>query len=273
MPIADSVAGWPTDDVFVDPSPELVAGSDVDALILALPNGLSHEYLDVIDPSTVVVDLSADHRFDDDWAYGLPELGRDQVVGQRRIANPGCYATSAMVALAPIADDLAGEPSAFGVSGYSGAGTDPSPKNDPEVLRDNVMPYRITGHVHEREIGHRLGNSIRFAPSVAPFERGLVVTMLASLRNATDGEDLRRRYEERFGAEPLIQIRDEAPLPRDASGRPHAIVGGFSVDEADPHRIGVVVALDNLLKGAASQATQNLNLALGIDELAGIELD
>jgi N-acetyl-gamma-glutamyl-phosphate reductase len=269
-PIGDAVPGWQGDGVFVEPSPDLATTSGADVIVLALPNGVSDDYLAVIDADTVVVDLSADHRFDSSWVYGLAELGRGDIAGARRIANPGCYATAAMLGLDPLVADLAAMPAAFGVSGFSGAGTDPSPKNDPAVLRDNVMPYKITGHVHEREIGHQLGSAVRFAPSVASFERGLVVTILAELREPTSVEELRERYLSRYGTARLIEIVEEAPLPRDVSGTPGVHIGGFSVDDRDTRRIGVVAALDNLLKGAASQALQNINLACGFPETAGL---
>lgn len=269
--IADAVPGWEGTDAFISPEPGMdLSGADV--VVLALPNEVSEEYLPSIGRDTVVVDLSADHRFDEEWAYGLPELRRAELAGATRIANPGCYATAAMLGLAPLRDDLAAAPAVFGVSGFSGAGTDPSPKNDPEVLRDNVMPYGITGHVHEREVAFQLGRPIRFAPSVASFERGLVVTVLADLESPVTRVELSARYIDRYGGAPLIEIAEAAPLPRDAAGRVGAIVGGFSVDAEEPRHVGVVVALDNLLKGAASQAIQNVNLALGLDELTGLGL-
>ena len=269
-PLTDSVPSWSGDDVFIEATPAAIAERDADVLVLALPNGLSEEYLPLIDDEVVVVDLSADHRFDSAWVYGLPELHRGDLPGATRIANPGCYATATMLALDPIAAILDVEPSAFGVSGYSGAGTDPSPKNDQTVLRDNVMPYQLTGHIHEREITHQLGRGVRFAPSVAPFERGLVVTVLAELHQSTDVESLAERFESHYHGDGLIEIKSEAPLPRDVAGRVGASIGGFSVDPTDQRRIGVAVALDNLLKGAASQAVQNINLACGLAELVGL---
>ena len=269
-PIRDSVPAWSGDEVFVDATPQALADLEADVFILALPNGLSDQYIPMIDAQAVVVDLSADHRFDDAWAYGLPELSRDDLPGAHRIANPGCYATATMLALAPIASLLETEPSAFGVSGYSGAGTDPSPKNDPDLLRDNLLPYQLTGHVHEREITHQLGRPVRFAPSVAAFERGLVVTVLAQMSQPTDTESLANMFHSRYTTDPLIEIKNETPQPRDAAGRIEATIGGFAVDPIDQHRIGVVVALDNLLKGAASQAVQNINLACRFESLAGL---
>ncbi len=268
--LSEAVPDWSGEQVFIDASPVTVAAQGADVVVLALPNGYSAEYLAAIASDTVVVDLSADHRFDDDWIYGLPELHRGDLSGATRIANPGCYATAAMLALAPVASMLAAEPSVFGVSGYSGAGTEPSPKNDEALLRDNVMPYHLAGHMHEREISHQFGRRVRFAPSVAPFERGLVATVLAELAGPTDVGSLLGRYSTHFDDDPLIAVQPDVPLPRDAAGWVGATIGGFSVDADDPRRVGIAVTLDNLLKGAASQAVQNINQACGLADLAGL---
>lgn len=131
-----------------------LARQGADAFVLALPNGKSAECMAAIDAAgtqPVVVDLSADHRFDPAWHYGLPELTRAAAAGRRRIANPGCYASAMQFAIAPVRDLVDGPVQCFGVSGYSGAGTTPSDRNDPAKLRDNLMPYGLVGHVHERE--------------------------------------------------------------------------------------------------------------------------
>ena len=240
--------------------------------VLALPNGLAAPWVAAIDraaPGAVIIDLSADHRFDAAWAYGLPELRRKSLLGARRVANPGCYATGAQLALAPIVDLLAGPASVFGVSGYSGAGTTPSPKNDPERLRDNLMPYSLTGHTHELEIRWQLGHKVDFMPHVAPFFRGITLTVSARLARPLAKSELAARYHERYAFEPMVRVTDDIPLVRDAAHRHIATVGGFAVDATDGHVV-VVATLDNLLKGAATQAVQNMNLACGEDELAGL---
>lgn len=271
-------AGQPVRGVFTElsttlafamPSPEAVAALDVDAVVLALPNGLSDDYAAALRSDVVAVDLSADHRFDPAWAYGLPELFRETLRGARRIANPGCYATAAQLALHPLKDQLVDAPRIFGVSGYSGAGTTPSPRNDPERLRDNLMPYGLVGHVHEREIGHRLGRAVRFMPHVAPFFRGITLTIDVTSDRAFDAEELRELFRERYRREPLVVVTDEAPLVRDNAGQHHAAIGGVTVDGA---RAVMVATIDNLLKGAATQALQNLSLALGHDEHGGLEV-
>jgi len=155
---------------------DAVAAKGVDAVILALPNGLAAPFVAAIQaarPETVIVDLSADYRFDGQWYYGLPELTRGRYQGQKHISNPGCYATAMQLAIHPLLDLLAGPPQCFGVSGYSGAGTSPSDKNNPELLADNLMPYSLTNHMHEREVcarfSHRL--AVRVMPRISAASR------------------------------------------------------------------------------------------------------
>jgi N-acetyl-gamma-glutamyl-phosphate reductase len=269
--LRDTAPSFAEDQRFESLSPHEVAARAGEAVILALPDGAGAPFLEAFEraaPQTVVVDLSTDHRFDDAWAYGLPELYRDRIRGARRIANPGCYATALQLAVAPVIDKLAGPPSAFGVSGYSGAGTGPSPRNDPERLRDSLMPYKLVGHNHERESRRHLGIDVRFTPHVHPAFRGLIVTAHLPLSAPTTPEALKREYQTKYQGEPLIAVLDEPPALKDAAGSPGALIGGIAVAEAG-HAV-VVAALDNLLKGAAVQALQNLNLALGLPEFEGV---
>src|SRR5690606_4075659 len=217
----------------------------------------------------VIVDLSADHRFDEGWYYGLPELTRERYAGQRRIANPGCYATAMQLAIAPMRELLAGPVQCFGVSGYSGAGTTPSDSNDPALLRDNLMPYALTGHVHEREVSRQLGHAVEFMPHVAPHFRGITLTANLHLASPVTLEEVRERYAERYAGEPLVRVVDEAPWVSRIAGRHHVEIGGLTLS-GDGRRLVVVATEDNLLKGAATQALQNLNLAFGIPEFEGI---
>lgn len=251
---------------------DAAAGQGAHALVLALPNGMAAPFVAALDaqaPDTVVVDLSADYRFDDRWHYGLPEFTRAHARGKRRISNPGCYATAMQVAVRPMADVLAGPVQCFGVSGYSGAGTSPSDKNDPDKLHDNLMPYSLTGHVHEREVTRQLGHPVEFMPHVAAFFRGITLTANLHLSRAFDLDDVRGRYYAAYGAEPLVEVAADVPWVSRIAGRHHAEVGGFTLS-ADGRRLVVVATLDNLLKGAATQALQNLNLAFGLPETMGI---
>ena len=160
---------------------------EIDCWVMALPNGVCKPFVDAVDASnkpkegkkTVIVDLSADYRFDNGWTYGLPgttprfslltvELhSREKLREATHISNPGCYATAAQVGIAPLLEFVAGPPTVFGVSGYSGAGTKPSPKNDVKNLKDNLIPYSLTDHIHEREISYHLKSPVSFIPHVA----------------------------------------------------------------------------------------------------------
>lgn len=254
--------------------PAAVAAKRADIVILALPNGKAASFVEAIDaaaPETLIVDLSADHRFDRTWYYGLPELTRDKWRGERRISNPGCYATAIELTVAPMKDVLAAPPVCFGVSGYSGAGTTPSDKNDPDKLRDNLMPYALTGHIHEKEASFQLGVPVEFMPHVAPHFRGLTVTTNLYLSRALKREEVLTRFLDAYRDEELVRVVDEPPWVSRIAGRHHAEIGGFGLS-ADGRRAVIVTTLDNLLKGAATQAMQNINLALGSDELAGIPL-
>ena len=249
-----------------------VAAKGADVVVMALPNGKSDEIvagIDAVAPGTIVVDLSADHRFDPSWYYGLPEITRGNYQGQKRISNPGCYATAMQLAVAPMLGRLAGPAQCFGVSGYSGAGTSPSDRNNPEKLRDNLMPYALAGHIHEREVGHQLGHPVEFMPHVAPHFRGISLTANLHLAAALTLDEVKRIYREAYAGEPLVAVLDEAPWVSRIAGRNGAEVGGFTLSE-DGRRLVVVATLDNLLKGAASQALQNLNLAFGLPETMGI---
>lgn len=244
-----------------------------DVVILALPNGQAAAYLEALRTHSelpLVIDLSADYRFDEQWFYGLPELTAQHYAGQRLIANPGCYATAMSLALAPIAQHLRGAVACFGVSGYSGAGTAPSPRNDPDRLRDNLLPYALTDHLHEREVRHHLGLGVAFTPHVASFFRGISMTVTGWLAKSDTPADLATHYADWYADHPLVTVAEGIPEPRALVGRYGAEVGGFGRGGQAPERVTVVSALDNLLKGAASQAIQNINLGLTLPPLTGL---
>lgn len=281
---SSSVAGHPVNAhvegmegcelLFSEIRPVTLENYPSDACVLALPNGYASGYVDALDrhkPSTVVVDLSADHRFDPAWAYGQSERFPDLISGATRIANPGCYATGAQLALAPLLDKLVGTPAVFGVSGFSGAGKTPSRKNDPDVLKDNLLPYSLNEHVHEKEVSHHIGQDVRLLPHVAPFFRGISLTLAAELQTPQTEDELFRLYREFYGACPLVDVRADIPEVAEVRGTHHVLLGGFSVSKINPHRVSLVSVLDNLLKGAATQAVQNLNLAFGLDAMTGLK--
>jgi len=275
QPVSAHIDGFAGELRYESLGHEEVATRGVDAVILALPNGKSGEIVAALDaqaPDTLIVDLSADYRFDQGWYYGLPELTRANYAGQKRISNPGCYATAMQLSIAPLLDLLAGPPQCFGVSGYSGAGTTPSDKNDTDKLRDNLMPYALADHMHEREVSRHLGVPVEFMPHVAPHFRGITMTVNLWLNKAMGVEDIRALYRSRYAGEPLIRILDEAPWVSRIAGKHGVEIGGFTVAPGGK-RVVVVATLDNLLKGAATQAMQNLNIAFGFDELTSIPLE
>lgn len=267
---------------FLDVQPADISKLDekIDLWILALPNNAAKPYVDEISPSKRIIDLSADYRFasSTEWIYGLPERrgARDRIQGSLRVSNPGCYATGSQLALFPLLAKglFNGNPYIFGVSGYSGAGTSPSPKNDLNKLRDNLMPYSLVNHVHEREISSQLGIPVRFMPHVASWFRGISLTIAVDLNQRISKENLLELYQDYYANETLVRVTSEIPFVQDNAGKHFAAVGGFySIEDSnstDRSRVVITATLDNLLKGAATQCIQNTNIMFGLPEFLGI---
>ncbi|KAF1941942.1 bifunctional acetylglutamate kinase/N-acetyl-gamma-glutamyl-phosphate reductase [Clathrospora elynae] len=248
--------------------------SEVDCWVMALPNGVCKPFVDAINESqksdALVIDLSADYRFDNSWIYGLPEtVDRAKLADAKRIANPGCYATAAQLGIAPLLEFIGGQPTVFGVSGYSGAGTKPSPKNDVKNLENNLIPYSLTDHVHEKEISRQLGTEVAFIPHVAVWFQGIHHTISIPLNRTMTSRDVRNLYQDRYAGEKLVKVVGESPLVKNISGKHGVEIGGFAVHSSGK-RVVVNATIDNLLKGAATQCLQNMNLALGYGEYEGI---
>lgn len=243
---------------------QMAENGDVDCWVMALPNGVCKPFVDAIDQvakDQVIVDLSADYRFDPKWTYGLPELvDRSAIARATRISNPGCYATAAQLGIAPLLEHLGGQPTVFGVSGYSGAGTKPSPKNDVNNLTDNLIPYSLTDHIHEREISTQLGTPIAFIPHVAVWFQGIHHTINIPLAKEMSSRDIRNLYQDRYAGEKLLKVIGEAPLVKQISGRHGVEMGGFAVHSSGK-RVVVCATIDNLLKGAATQCLRKLELS------------
>ncbi|KAL2203081.1 N-acetyl-gamma-glutamyl-phosphate reductase [Sarocladium strictum] len=258
---------------------QLEEAGEVDCWVMALPNGVGKRYVEAIDQvkksdssQSLIVDLSADYRLNDSWTYGLPELtSRSEVESARRISTPGCYATAAELGITPLVEHLGGEPVIFAISGYSGAGTKPSPRNDVKLLENNLIPYSLTGHTQEQEISHRLGTSISFIPHVASWFRGIHLTINNPLNKNISSRDIRQIYQDRYAGEKLVKVVGEAPHVKAVSSAHHCEIGGFAVDSSG-ERVVVCVTLDNLNKGAATQCLQSMNIALGYAEYEGIPI-
>jgi N-acetyl-gamma-glutamyl-phosphate reductase len=287
---SDSLAGRPAAalDVrlngslpqFVPNAEALAAGAD---LIFAC---LGHERAALVEPpaDTVVVDLSGAHRLQDAslyplwygfdhpdaaglgaWSYAVPELFPP---AGPLIANPGCYATAAILALAPLRDAI--DPASVVVdakSGVSGAGRELKQSSHAGFVLENLSPYKIGAHQHAPEIAQAVGFPVCLVPHLLPIRRGLLATCYVQPTG-----DLRSLLEEAYADSDVVRVLPEGVVPELAHVQ-HTDCAEIAVfdDKATSHAV-VICALDNLGKGAAGQAMQNANLALGLDETLGLRL-
>jgi N-acetyl-gamma-glutamyl-phosphate reductase len=251
------------------------AASGADLLFLCLDNDAAAAFEPPAD--TVVVDLSGAHRLVDDelargwygtapgaWSYGLPELFP---ADGPLIANPGCYATAALLALGPLAQAVRGPVVVDGKSGVSGAGRTLKQSSHAGAVLENVSPYAVGAHRHAPEIAQQLGFPVCFVPHLLPVRRGLLATCYLQ----ADG-DVRALLEEAYAESAVVRVLPEEVAPELArvQGTDAAEIGVFT-DAATGTAI-VICAIDNLGKGAAGQAVQNANRALGLDATAGLRL-
>ena len=250
------------------------ARSSADVIFLCLDNDAAAAFEPPDD--TVVVDLAGAHRLTDEaaaiawygtapgaWSYGLPELFPAQ---GPLIANPGCYATAALLALVPLAGSITGAV-VDAKSGVSGAGKSLKTSSHAGSVLENLSPYAVGAHRHAPEIAQQLGMPVCFVPHLLPVRRGLLATCYVQ----TDA-DARTLLEAAYAASPVVRVLPEGATPElvRVQGTDAAEIGIFT-DGATGTTI-VICALDNLGKGAAGQAVQNANLALGLDETAGLRL-
>jgi N-acetyl-gamma-glutamyl-phosphate reductase common form len=258
------------DLLYQDLSLDKIDLSDEDAFILALPNNESQDYIDLIyrhNPKAIILDLSSDHRFDDAWEYRVPELS--EKVQSNKISNPGCYASAMQFMLAPLKNYLVGTVNLFGISGYSGAGATPNSRNDQESLKDSVMPYSLVSHLHEKEVRAHSYPKILFTPHVGNFFRGIMMTGNFILSESMSSDEIYNLFLEYYNSKQLISIQSELPNLQNVQNTSNVIIGGFAVDQ-EIKRLTFCCALDNLLKGAATQTVQNLNSAFGWEDNLGI---
>lgn len=266
---------------FITNEAALASGADITVLCLG------HEEAAALAPPAkgVVVDLSGAHRLRDpsayetwygfahprpgeleQWVYGLPELVADT---GRLIANPGCYATAALLALGPLRDAV--DPDGVVVdakSGMTGAGRSPQAATHAGFVLENVSPYRVGEHQHVPEIAQLLGFPVSFTPHLLPVRRGLIATCYVR----STGPDLRALLEAHYAASHVVTVLPEGMAPELArvQGTDLAEIGVFQ--DRFTERTIVVCAEDNLGKGAAGQAIQNVNRAFGFVESDGLRL-
>jgi N-acetyl-gamma-glutamyl-phosphate reductase len=268
--------------------------ASVDVAFLALPSGASAPLaLRLAGAGVTVIDLGSDLRLRDpalyeEWydlehpapealaeaIYGLTERVRDRLPGQRLIANPGCYPTAALLALAPLASTgaLSGDVIVDAKSGVSGAGRGVGADYLFTELTETTKAYGVGGHRHKPEIEQELAaagcaTQITFVPHLVPQARGLLATCYVTLTDDLGDDELTAILADAYDGEPFVHVVDRPPSTKHASGTNHAFLHVRRVAEG---QAVVLSAIDNLGKGAAGQAIQNMNVAFGLDETAGL---
>ncbi|MEU4574910.1 N-acetyl-gamma-glutamyl-phosphate reductase [Nonomuraea sp. NPDC023979] len=281
------------DRVIQETTADALAGHDV--VFLALPHGHSAAVAAQLGPATLVVDCGADHRLADPaawqefyggehagtWPYGLPELPgqREALRSTRRVAVPGCYPTSVLLALTPAFAAGLAEPDVVVVaaSGTSGAGKSLKPSLLGSEVMGSVSAYSAGGvHRHTPEMEQGLSAAagapvrVSFTPTLAPMSRGILATCTAPARPGVTRDSLRAAYEMAYKAEPFVHLLPEGAWPATAMtyGANTAALQ-VALDER-AGRVIAVIAIDNLTKGTAGGAIQSANLALGLPEELGL---
>ena len=269
---------------------------EVDVAFLALPHGASAPLASrLLARDVTVVDIGADFRLRDadayaTWygaahpcpellpnaVYGLTEWSRDAIRGAKLIANPGCYPTAALLALVPFARAglLAGDPIVDAKSGISGAGRGAGADYLFTELTESTRAYGLDGHRHRPEIEQFLAGAgaplpVTFVPHLVPQSRGILATCYLTLSEDLDDAALASQLRMAYDGEPFIHVTDAPPATKQATGSNHAFVHVRRVAE---RRAVVISVIDNLGKGAAGQAIQNANIALGLPETLGLPL-
>lgn len=293
------------EDTCLDDNMEELA-KQVDVIFTATPQGFCASMMnDSILDKVKVVDLSADYRIKDvnvyeKWygiehkspqyiaeaVYGLCEINREKVKKARLVANPGCYTTCSILTAYPLVKEGlidAGTLIVDAKSGTSGAGRGAKVNNLYCEVNENIKAYGVTNHRHTPEIEEQLGYAagekivINFTPHLVPMNRGILVTEYASLVRKADGrfpdyEEIRAAYDKYYKEEKFVRVlaRDVFPETKWVEGSNYADVN-FKIDERTG-RVIMMGALDNVVKGAAGQAVQNMNLLFGLKESEGLEL-
>ena len=278
---------------------ERLAERGVELLFLATPHEQSREWVpEALKRGLRVVDLSgawrltdaknrAVYRFEDEGSqvaaatqtqavYGMPELHRKEIAGAKLVANPGCYATSVILAVRPLVAagivDLSHGIVADAKSGVSGAGKAPTAKTHYMYAADNLSAYGVFTHRHTGELLEQIGicaEDIVFTPHLLPIPRGIMSTIYVRFTNAQTRESIVRVYREFFAESPMVRLYEDSLPQIQYSVRTNFADIGFQLS-SDGKRAVIVSCLDNLLKGASGQAVQNMNVMLGWGEAEGL---
>lgn len=295
-----SAAGERLGEIFphladVDLTIESALGEEVELAFCALPHGASAEAVAAaLEHDIKVIDTSADFRLKDveeyqrwykvthpspellsEAVYGLPELHRAEISEARLVANPGCYPTGAVLALAPAIREGIIESDVIidSKSGVSGAGRALTLTTHFAEVNENVSAYALDGHRHLPEIVQELQHqglplSVTFVPHLIPMTRGILSSCYAGLRNQISVEGIREMYRDFYRDEPFVRVVDRPPQTKHAWGSNFCLVHP-TVDRRTG-RLVVISCIDNLVKGGAGQAVQNMNLMLGLPEGMGL---
>ena len=267
-----------------------------DVCFLCLPHGTSMETAkNLYDNKTVIIDLSADFRFEDlniyektyvkhtapelaqQAVFGLPELYRDKIKGAKIIGNPGCYPTSAILALYPLLKEglLTGDIFIDSKSGVSGAGRETKVGSLFCEVSEGFRAYNVGIHRHEPEIQKEVRKfqdlQIMFTPHLLPMNRGILSTTYSRLKNPQATEDILELYRATYKNEPFVRITDKGLYP-DTRFTRFSNFCDIGLKAFEDGRIVIVSAIDNLIKGASGQAVQNMNVTLGVDESLGLKI-
>lgn len=273
----------------------------VDVIFTATPQGLCSSLItEEILQKVKIIDLSADFRIKDvatyeawynithkspqyieEAVYGLSEINREKVKGARIVANPGCYTTCSILTAYPLVKEGIIDPNSLIVdakSGTSGAGRGAKVNNLFCEVNENMKAYGVLTHRHtpeiEEQLGYAAGEDIKiiFTPHLVPMNRGILVTEYASLTRPVTYEEVRAIYDSYYKQETFIRVldKDVCPETKWVEGSNYVDIN-FKIDERT-NRIVMMGALDNIVKGAAGQAVQNMNLVFGIEETEGLML-
>ena len=288
------------DDVCKDDNMQALA-EEVDVIFTATPQGFCASLLDEAILSKVkIIDLSADYRIKDvatyeKWygiahqspqflkeaVYGLCEVNRKDIKGARLLANPGCYTTCSILTIYPLAKEGLIDMNSMIIdakSGTSGAGRGAKVDNLFCEVNENMKAYGVTTHRHTPEIEEQLGYAsgeqvlLNFTPHLVPMNRGILVTAYATLKPGVTEEEVRNAYEKYYAGEKFVRVLQPGVCPQTkwVEGSNYVDVN-VKVDQRT-NRVVMMGALDNLVKGAAGQAVQNMNLMFGLDESEGLDL-
>ncbi|MCK5040153.1 MAG: N-acetyl-gamma-glutamyl-phosphate reductase [Candidatus Aenigmarchaeota archaeon] len=232
----------------------------MNVVFLAVPHGKAEQITSKI--TCKIIDISADHRLTQ--TYGIPEIFHDKIEHSRIVANPGCYATACILSVYPLIEIA--ENIVFNcISGYSGGGKKAGAKYSHE---ENIIAYKLNSHFHIPEMKKILGGNIAFTPHVVNTFRGIMCTTHLKLKTNIDVKEIKQKYRDFYNNTFTKVIENKIPCTKDVSHTPYCHIGGF---EKDNNNIVIISVIDNLMKGAASQAIENMNIMFGLNHKEGLE--